>query len=120
MSVPKSSRHMRHGVRGRVGGRLVAFVLGAGMLASACAPTFIDAPVYDFEVPMLAAALRSHQIWFLEDLQDLPDYLLGPVQGLPMEGPEGLAAALPRWAGNAFAAQSRPGAFAALAFSQLG
>jgi hypothetical protein len=83
-------------------------------------PTYVDFPVYDFEVPMLAAALRTRQTWFLEDLQDLPDWLMSPVLGRDRFGPDDLVRGLPRWAGKAFSSQDRPGAFAGLVMRQLG
>src|SRR5439155_13661495 len=82
-------------------------------------PTFIDSYVYDVQVPMLADALRSNRTWFLEDLWDVPTYLL-PLVGQTLFGQDRFAQAIQRWVQNALADPTAAGAFPALVFRQLG
>jgi len=81
-------------------------------------PTFIDSYVYDIQVPMLAEAIRSNRTWFLEDLWDVPDFLM-PLVAKPMFGQDRFARALQDWIQNALADPNAPGAFPALVVRQL-
>ncbi|MDP9342413.1 MAG: hypothetical protein M3Q23_10050 [Actinomycetota bacterium] len=88
------------------------------LLNQPASPTFIDAYVYDVQLPMLADALQSNRTWFLEDLWDVPTYLL-PLVAQPLLDQDRFAQAIQRWVQNALADPTAPGAFPALVFRQL-
>src|SRR3954451_15414113 len=81
-------------------------------------PTFVDAYVDDVQVPMLADALYDGRAWFLEDIWDLPDYLL-PIVGKRFTRPEAMAEAVPGWIADALDNADHPSAFPALVVRAL-
>jgi hypothetical protein len=78
-------------------------------------PSFVDAYVYDVQLPMLADSLQDHRTWFLEDLWDLP-----PILGQELTSFDAITSAVPGWVSDALEDPERPSSFPAIAVRALG